>query len=69
MPTYSATTALPYENLDRATSGLRAMLRARLAVGELADWTSLSVTGPVESIDGRGHRWFDYQAEVATRPA
>src|SRR4051812_37716749 len=60
--TFTATTALPYEHLDRATAGLRAELRRQLAAGDLADWSTFRVTGPTEVADGRGRPWFEYGA-------
>jgi hypothetical protein len=68
--TYSATTALPYPHLERATAGLRAELRHRLLaaeVDELPDWSTLEVRGPVEVLDGLGRTWFEYEATVAGR--
>lgn len=67
VPTYSATTALPYPHLERATAGLRAELRHRLDVGELADWSTLEVTGPAEVPDGLQRVCYEYRASVDTR--
>jgi hypothetical protein len=63
--TFSATTALPYEHLQRATAGLRGQLRL-LAVdaGEVPDWSTLAVTGPTESIGAHGRIWFEWSADV-----
>lgn len=66
MPCYEAVTALPFPHLDRATAGLRAMLRSLLADGELPDWSTLVVTGPEEVADARGRSWFEYRAEMTT---
>lgn len=55
MPTHEASTALPYPHPDRATSGLRAQLRHRLGPGEIADWATLIVFGPVERAGARPH--------------
>ncbi len=49
--TFTATAVLPYDNLERATAGLRGRLRL-MAVDHGADappdWTTLVVTGPLE---------------------
>jgi hypothetical protein len=53
--TYSATTTLPYEHLERATAELRGQLRLQLpdaGDGGLPDWSTLTVTGPVMVTDG-----------------
>jgi hypothetical protein len=55
--TYTATTAVPYPHLERATAGLRAALRHQLlAAGVVGppDWATLIVEGPEELTDGRG---------------
>jgi hypothetical protein len=55
--TFTATTALPYPHLERATAGLRAELRHELVDGdvrELPDWSSLEIAGLVETTDGSG---------------
>jgi hypothetical protein len=47
--TFMATTALPYEHLDRATAGLRAEWRRQLLaldVHEMPLWATFAVTGP-----------------------
>lgn len=67
MPHHSASTALPYPHLDRATAGLRAQLRHRLAADELADWSTLEVQGPAQVPGARGRVWFEYRATVHTR--
>jgi hypothetical protein len=68
--TFSATTALPYEHLDRATAGLRAELRQRLLqadVHETPMWDTFEVTGPHEFTDLRGRTWYEYRAAVESR--
>jgi hypothetical protein len=65
--TYAATTALPYPHPERATAGLRGELRRQIVqTGGLEPprWDTLEVTGPVETIDARGHTWFEYRATV-----
>lgn len=71
--TYSATTALPYRHLERASAALRELRHQLLAAGvhELPDWDTLDVAGPTETNDGRGrtraeHRGTDVP-EAATR--
>jgi hypothetical protein len=70
MPTFTATTALPYEHLERATAGLRAELRQKLLhadVHEMPLWETFEVTGPHEFTDLRGRVWFEYRARVNSR--
>ncbi|WP_336028614.1 hypothetical protein [Geodermatophilus sp. FMUSA9-8] len=65
---YQASTSLPYDNLGRATAGLRAALRHRvLDAGDpgLLDWSTLTVTGPEITTDDLGRPWFTW---TATRP-
>lgn len=67
--TFTATTALPYPHLERATAAMRAELRHRLADGgvrEAPDWTRLAVEGPVEFTDNNGNTWFGYRATLET---
>jgi hypothetical protein len=66
VPTYEAQTALPYPHRDRATGGLRAQLRYLLPAAVTANWTTFSVTGPIETTDFRGHTWYEYRAELTT---
>ena len=60
---------LPYDNLERATSGLRGRLRL-MAVARGADappdWTTLVVTGPKTMKDARGNTWFEWVGTVDT---
>lgn len=65
--TFTATTALPYPHLERATAGLRGELRLQLlaaGVTDAPDWSTLAVEGPQEFLDGRGLTWFGYWASV-----
>ena len=67
---FTATAALPYENLERATAGLRAELRRQLLaadVHEMPDWETFEVTGPIEFSDLRGRTWYEYRAMVESR--
>jgi hypothetical protein len=66
VPTFAATTALPYPHLDRATAGLRAALRQQAGLHNRLDWATLAVTGPDVTQDPRGRDWFEYRAEVRT---
>jgi hypothetical protein len=64
---FTATAALPYPHLQRATAGLRGELRQRLlaaGVETLPDWSGLTVCGPEEFTDGRGRTWFGYHATI-----
>jgi hypothetical protein len=68
--TFTATTALPYEHLERATAGLRAELRRQLLsvdVNQTPVWETFVVTGPVEFADLRSRTWFEYRATVESR--
>jgi hypothetical protein len=70
MTSYSATTALPYEHLERATAGLRGTLRQLVlddGAGELPDWSTLQVAGPVTTTGARGRTWYEYAATVESR--
>lgn len=67
MPTFTATTALPYPDAERATMGLRGQLRWDIAAGGLADqvdWSQLMVTGPTQSSGVHGRVWFEYSATI-----
>jgi hypothetical protein len=67
---FAATTALPYEHLERPAAGLRAELRRQLLQAngrELPAWDTFAVEGPVQAIDTRGRTWFEYRASVETR--
>ena len=65
--TFTATTALPYPHLERATAGLRAELRHKLLAADVVaapDWARLTVEGPEEFADDRGRTWFGYWATL-----
>ena len=67
---FKAPKALPYDNRERATAGLRAELRRHLLsadVHEMPLWETFVVTGPHEFADLRGRTWFEYQASVESR--
>jgi hypothetical protein len=67
---FSASTALPYEHLERATAGLGADLRQRLLhadVHEMPAWETFTVTGPHGFTDPRGRVWFEYRVSVKSR--
>lgn len=61
MATFSATTALPSPDLERATMSLRGELRYEIADTGVAqaDWSRLTVTGPVERPRVLGRVWFE----------
>ncbi|WP_448642346.1 hypothetical protein [Geodermatophilus sp. URMC 63] len=68
MATYRATTALPYDNHERATLGLRGQLRlTAMANGAVPDWTTLSVNGPTKAPGLYGAVWFEWSATVKAR--
>lgn len=65
--TFTATAAYPYEDLERATAGLRAALRQQLlaaGIRGLQVWDTFVVTGPVECADRLGRTWYEYRATV-----
>jgi hypothetical protein len=67
--TFTATKALPYEHLERATAGLRAELRQKLLhadVHVMPLWDTFEVTGP-HKFTVRGRVWFEYRAKVESR--
>jgi hypothetical protein len=67
---FQATTVLPYQHLERATAGRRAELRHQLLkadVHEMPLWDTIQITGPFESTDARGRKWFEYRASVNSR--
>jgi hypothetical protein len=67
----TATTALPHPHQERATAALWAELRHKLMDADpenLADWSTLVVSGLIESTDGRGRTWFEYVATIKVRP-
>ncbi len=68
--TFTATAALPYEHLERATAGLRAELRRQLLAADvhaMPRWETFAVTGPREFTDLRGRTWHEYRASVESR--
>ena len=70
MQLFTATAALPYEHLERATAVLRAQLRQQLLAAnphEVPVWETFTVTGPVEFTDLRGRTWYAYRARVESR--
>jgi hypothetical protein len=68
--TLTATAALPYDHLERATASLRAELRRQLLAGDVHEtplWETFVVTGPVQFTDPRGRIWYQYAAAVNSR--
>jgi hypothetical protein len=68
--TFRATAVLPYDNLDRATAGLRGRLRMVITDHDAdlsPDWATLVVTGPTMTKDARGNTWFECTATVQAR--
>jgi hypothetical protein len=63
--TLTAATALPYDDLARATAGLRGQLSELAAAGgQLPDWSTLTMTGPVEATGAHGRTWYRWTATV-----
>lgn len=68
--TYRAAAALPYDNLERATAGLRGQLRLMAAIdGATPDWSTLALEGPVETQGLHGRTWYEWAATVEAREA
>ena len=66
--TFSASAALPYDDLDRATGSLRDELRHALAsVDEVPDWSTLEVKGPTEVKGASGRTWYRWTATVESQ--
>ncbi|MGY1730139.1 hypothetical protein ACI798_01365 [Geodermatophilus sp. SYSU D01045] len=68
--TYRATTALPYDDRERATAGLRGQLRL-IAIADEAvpDWSSLTVEGPTKAVGRHGVVWFEWAATAEAQDA
>ncbi len=67
MTTYQAATALPYDDLVRATAGLRGQLRPMaIADGATPDWSTMAVEGPTETVGRHGVVWFEWTGSVGT---
>ena len=68
MSTFSASAALPYDDLDRATRSLQDELRHALAsVDEAPDWSTLEVEGPTEVKGASGRTWYRWTATVESQ--
>lgn len=66
--TLTAGTALPYDDLNRATAGLRGQLHElAAAAGRVPDWSTLTVTGPIEATGAHGRTWYRFTATVETK--
>jgi hypothetical protein len=68
--TFSASAALPYEHVERATAGLRAELRRQVLTADVLAtprWDTFTVTGPREFTDLRGRAWYENRATVEGR--
>lgn len=67
---FTATAALPYDNLERATAGLRGRLRLMItdySTDADPDPDTLTISGPVKTKDARGNTWFQWTAVVQAR--
>lgn len=68
--TLTATAAMPYEHLERATAGLRGQLRELAAAADaVPDWTTLTVTGPAQDVGAHGRIWYRWTATVLAETA
>ncbi|MCZ2857826.1 hypothetical protein [Blastococcus sp. VKM Ac-2987] len=62
---YTAAAAYPYEDRERATTGLRGQLRLMaIAGGGNVEWASLTVEGPTTAPGPHGATWFEWRASV-----
>lgn len=67
---FTATAVLPYDNLERATAGLRGRLRLMItdySADADPEWATLMISGPAKSKDARGNTWFEWTAAVEAR--
>lgn len=68
----TATTTLPFPDLERATSALRGDLRLQAAYAkagpQVPDWTTLVVIGLDDDQDDHGRTWWRWSATVAVLP-
>jgi hypothetical protein len=65
---YRAAAALPYDDLQRATAGLRGQLRIMTLADDVTpDWSTLTVEGPTETPGWHGRVWFEWTATVRAR--
>jgi hypothetical protein len=65
---YTAVTALPYDDRERATTELQALIRSQLTANgasEPPDWLDLTVTGPLTAPDYYGREWYWYRGTLA----
>lgn len=66
--TYKAAAALPYDDRERAATGLRGQLRLMaIAGGAIPDWSTLEVAGPTELRGLNGDTWFEWHGSVRAR--
>ena len=62
---YRAAAALPNDNRDRATLGLRGQLRLMALAGDgMPDWSTLTVAGPSAVVGARGRTWYEWRATL-----
>ncbi len=62
---YRAAAALPYNDRERATAGLRGqLLLIAVAADAVPDWSTLTVEGPVEAVGLHGRTWYEWTATV-----
>ena len=67
---YRAAAAVPFDDPDRVTAGLRGQLRVMAAAaGADPDWSTLRVQGPVRSGAHRGARLSEWTATVVVTGA
>ncbi len=67
---FTATAALPYDNLKQATAGLRGRLRLMItdySPDACPDWATLMISRPATMKDAWGNTWFEWTAVVEAR--
>ncbi len=72
MSSFSATAAVPYEHLERATAGISAELRRQILAADvqaIPRWETLTVSGSRKFTDLYGRIWYEYRATVESRPS
>ena len=62
---FTVTRALPYDDRQRATVGLRRLLGEEVAAaGKFPNWATLVLEGPTEVTGLHGRTWFEWTATV-----
>jgi hypothetical protein len=63
---YRAAAALPWDDREQATVGLRGQLRVMATAGRATpDWSTLVIDGPTEVCEPQGQTWFEWTGRVS----